>query len=602
VIRRCALVLSTAIAAAALAAPSGAAAASCSKPSGLTFAKTGAGKVALRWRKPRHGTFRVLRGGRVIGQTRRRSMTVNVPAGRKVRLSVGLVRAGGRGPACYARITAKISKGGPVDKTLAIPAHVRIDKVADGVATIAWDAAARAKRYRVFRDGATVGETASRHFAVRVAVGRSASISVASVTGRGAIGRASKAIVVRTDRRSPGAPAALRADSVTAFGFVLDWQAGAKGSAPVRGYRVSRNGQVLGQVPQTSLRITGLLPSTHYVLTVMAVDSQGLPSAPSTLEITTPAPDPSTGSAHAFLLASTSASFTDFRDHYQRIGTLYPTYFDCDKTTPSHILGKDDPQVTAFAHARGVPVLPRYNCQSPTALRAIMGNATTRQTVISSLVGLVRANGYDGINLDFEAGAPTDRPALTSFVAALADALHAAGARLTVDVSPKVKDVLNHPRSTFYDYAAIAQKADNVLVMAWGLHWTTSTPGDLVDLTWLGQVAAYVRTIPGAERFVIATGTYGFDWPAGGGASHPATAKSFDDIQALIAATGAQPVRDPASQELHFTYTDASGTGHEVWFRDATSITAALNVARGQGLGFAFWRLGQEDESTWNSL
>jgi spore germination protein YaaH len=598
VIRRCILAL---LALLVLAAPAQAVAA-CPKPSGLKVAKVAAGRAKLSWSKPRRGAFRVLRGTRVVGQTRQHSMVVNLAAGRKVKLAVGLVGRRGRGPRCYARITAKITKGGPVDTSLAVPAHVRIDRVADGVATIAWDAATKAKRYRVYRDGATLGETGLRHYGVRVAAGQAASVTVASVTGRGAVGRKSRPLVVRTDRRAPGAPRGLRVDGVSSFGLVLSWQRGDGGSAPVRGFRVARDGKVLGQVPQTSLRLTGLRPSTHYALTVTAVDTQGIPSAPTTLQVDTPAPDPTSGTAHAFLLASTGASFADFRDHYQRVGTLYPTYYDCDKANPSRILGKDDPQITEFAHARGVPVLPRYNCQNIAALRAVIANPATRQAVISGLVGLVRDHGYDGINLDIEAGQPSDRPALSSFVAALADALHATGARLTVDVSPKTRDVPNHPRSTFYDYAALARSADTILVMAWGLHWTTSAPGPIVDLPWLSQVAAYVRTIPNAERFVIATGTYGNDWPAGGGPSHPATPLEYDDIQARIAATGAQPVRDPSSQQLHFTYTDASGTGHEVWYPDATSITAALNVARGQGLGFAFWRLGQEDAATWNSL
>jgi spore germination protein YaaH len=600
VTRRCVLAV---LALAALIAPAQAAAATCKpKPSGLKVAKVGVGRAKLSWRKPRKGPFRVLRGTRVVGQTRGHAMTLNVTPGRKVRLGVGIVRRGGRAPRCYARITAKITKGGPVDSSLAVPAHLRIDKVADGAATVAWDAARRAKRYRLFRDGATLGETAGRRYTLRVAAGRSASITVASVSARGALGRRSRAILVRTDRRTPGAPRGLRADSVTPFGLTLSWQAGDAGSGPVRGYRVARNGNVLGQVPQTTMRVGGLLPSTHYVLTVTAVDTQGLPSAATTFEVDTPAPDPSSGAAQAFLLASTGSSFADFRDHYQRVGTLYPTYYDCDRSSPGRITGHDDPQVTGFAQARGVAVLPRYNCQSPAALRAIMNTPATRQAVISGLVDLVHQHGYDGINLDFEAGAPSDRASLTSFTASLADALHAAGARLSMDVSPKVRDVPNHPRSTFFDYAALARSADTIVVMAWGTHWTTSAPGPLVDLPWLNQVAAYVRTIPGAERFVIGTAGYGFDWPAGGGSSHPAKALAYDDIQALLAQTGAQPVRDPAHQEMHFTYTDTSGTGHDVWYRDATSITAALNVARGQGLGFAFWRLGQEDDATWNSL
>ena len=301
-------------------------------------------------------------------------------------------------------------------------------------------------------------------------------------------------------------PRGLHVEGISPFGLVLSWERGGAGSAPVRGFRVARDGRVVSQVPQTSLRLTGLLPSTRYTLTVAAVDTQGLPSPAATLQVTTPPPDPSTGTVHAFLLASTSSSFADFREHYQRVGTLYPTFFNCDRDDPSNILGRDDPQVTAFAHARNVPVLARYNCR--TWRPCAPASATRRRAaIIAGLVDRVQRNGYDGINLDIESGAQSDRDALTAFTGALADALHAIGARLTVDVSPKIREVANHPRSSFYDYEALAQKADTVLVMAWGLHWTTSAPGPIVDLPWLTNVAAFVRTIPGAERFVIATGS-----------------------------------------------------------------------------------------------
>src|SRR5206468_11206461 len=126
------------------------AARACPKPSGLKVVKAGPGKVVLRWRKPRRGPFRVLRGKRVVGQTPRHSMPVNLRPGRRVKLGVGIVRAGGRAPRCYARISAKIKPGGPVSKALVAPAHLRIERVADGVATVGWDAVAAARRYRVF--------------------------------------------------------------------------------------------------------------------------------------------------------------------------------------------------------------------------------------------------------------------------------------------------------------------------------------------------------------------------------------------------------------------------------------------------------------------
>jgi hypothetical protein len=200
VIRRSILILVAAACTLTAVAPGAAdAASSCRKPAKLKVVKIAAGRVALRWRTPKHGTFRVLRGTRVVGQTRHHSMPVNLRPGRKIKLAVGIVGHSGRKPRCWARITARISKGGPITKSLLPPSHVRIERVADGVATIAWDAAAEAKRYRVARDHATVGETAKHQYAVRVAAGRSASVTVASVGAGGAVGPASAPLVVRTD-------------------------------------------------------------------------------------------------------------------------------------------------------------------------------------------------------------------------------------------------------------------------------------------------------------------------------------------------------------------------------------------------------------------
>jgi len=244
--RRAAL-LATALA---LCAAGPAHAASCPKPSGLKVSRTAAAKATLRWKKPKKGTFRVLRNNHVVGQTKRHSMTVNVRPGRRVTLAIGVVRAGGRGPKCYAKITAKLAASGPVDASLDAPGQVRIEALTDGAATIGWEKVGKAKRYRVFRDGGVVGETSQTTMKVRVAAGASASVQVAAVGTGGKVGPRSTALAVRTDRHAPGTPKGLQVDALGAFGLTLDWTAGSAGSAPLRGYRVTRNGQVLGQAPR----------------------------------------------------------------------------------------------------------------------------------------------------------------------------------------------------------------------------------------------------------------------------------------------------------------------------------------------------------------
>ena len=81
----------------------------------------------------------------------------------------------------------------------------------------------------------------------------------------------------------------------------------------------------------------------------------------------------------------------------------------------------------------------------------------------------------------------------------------------------------NHPRSTFFDYAALSQQADWIFVMAWGIHWRTSAPGAQDDIGWLRQVVSYVATMPQRGRFVLGMQLYGMDWPNGGGAANPST-------------------------------------------------------------------------------
>jgi spore germination protein YaaH len=306
---------------------------------------------------------------------------------------------------------------------------------------------------------------------------------------------------------------------------------------------------------------------------------------------------PSTGRAQAFLLASTDRSFADFRAHYRNIGIVYPTFFDC--SAGAELTGTGNAQISSWAQQRAVKVLPRFNCQRSAVLNQILNQPDLRSKWLDQVVGLVEANGYDGANIDFEAGYASDRSAYTSFVTELASRLHARGKLLSLAVSAKTADVPNHPRSTFFDYQALAQQADTIFVMAWGVHWTRSAPGPQDDMRWLSQVVSYIDTIGRPGRFVLGMQLYGMDWPAGGGNAHPATSYEYSDIQALLARTGATPVRDADADAWHFTYTDADGVPHDVWYTDAATQAERVQLARDHGIGSGFWRLGNEDQRLW---
>jgi spore germination protein YaaH len=588
----------------ALAAPAAADAASvCKAPTNVTFKRApGAASGRVAWQPARHsarGTrYRVYRNRDVIGQTRRSWMKVRVSVGVRYRFTVRPVSSRGRLLPCRAGVRKLVTYNAP-----SVPRDFGVTGATGPAAHLAWSPSkrgdARVKSYRVFRGAVTYKQVAATKIDVPISNGRTYQFSVAAVDTHGKVGKRAPAVTIDAGHQPPSAPANVIASDVSDSELTLSWSPSTAPRGTVASYRVYRDGKVLRGVKGLSMRVTNLAAAASHVFTVAAVDSSGWVSAPSApAQVSTAPPVPSTGSAHAFVLASTGVSFSDFRAHYRNVGVIYPTYFDC--TATADLSGRDDPLITGWSKLRGVKVLPRFNCQSTAVLHRILTEPALRARWIDQMVATVQQNGYDGMNLDFEAGAAADRSAFTSFFTELASRLHQNGKLLSIAVSGKWADLPDHPRSTFYDYQALAQNADWVFVMAWGIHWRTSAPGPIEDIAWVKAVMDYTATIPNSRRFVIGTPFYGFDWPNGGGTSNPATPLEYGDIQAIVRRTGATPRHDSASDSMTFSYQDGSGTPHEVWYTDAGTTHTRMQMARDHGFGVGFWRLGNEDQRVWD--
>jgi spore germination protein YaaH len=571
----------------------------CVRPAHLSFARDlGKAVGTLRWRAPRGARARVLRDGRVVGETGRQALRIRVTIGRAHRFTVVALGAGGRPTRCRTTVRVSVRSRPP-----GAPRALAVGGDEHGL-RLSWKPGARGDDrlagYRVLRNGAVLGQTRRTSWRLGAAANRSYRFAVVAVDRRGRRSARSNAVTVRTGHQPPGTPGGLQALTVSDAEIGVRWQPSHAAAGRIAGYRVLRDGAVVAQVAGTSLLLERLAAGTAYRISVEAVDGLGYVSKPApAVTARTQDPVPTAGRAHAYLLASTDQSFTDFRAHYRSIGYVYPTYFDC--TTGADLSGHDDLLVTRWAQARRVRVLPRINCQRTTVIHKILTDPDTRDHWLNLLTGVVNDDGYDGVSLDFEAGAATDRDALSSFVEELTARLHAMGKLLTIAVSPKAKDIPNHPRSGIFDYPRLSRAADWLFVLGWGLHWTTSAPGSPDDLSWTSTIVAYVTTMPFPRRFVYGTNLYGLDWPAGGGPANPASAYEFADLTARLPALGATTALDPASDTFHATYTDGSGVAHDVWYPDATTVDDRVRLAQAAGLGaIGFWRLGREDQRVWN--
>jgi spore germination protein YaaH len=571
--------------------------------SGLSVRPKGRRFVVLSWNPATRGAnglrnYRVLREGKAVRKTSKRKLKVRI--GAKARYQVVAVDKKGRQGG---RSGTVVVRSGHVAPTK--PAAPAVSEAADTAVTLSWRRSralrGAVRQYWLIRDGRIVrGVKGTSTRLTGLPTGRALKFRIVAVDSLGWASKSSDDVVVQTGHAAPPAPQAPTAINVSDTSLTLGWDPVAlPGGSKLRGYRVIRDGKVVAQVPNAQATFGNLAPKSTHDWSVATVDTLGYVSPPSSAtRIVQTDPPPTTGNAQAFLLASTSSSFTAFRKHYQQIGVVYPTFWDCNSNT-AKIEGRNDQQIVDFARDRKVKVLPRFNCQNPSMINKILWDQSVRAEWLNTITKMIDDYGYDGVNIDFEAGWAKDRDALSQFMRELSGRVHAKGKLLSQAVSAKTEDVPNHPRSTFFDYKELVKSNDYVFVMAWGVHWATSAPGPQDDFSWVRQVVDYVSTMPNREKFVMGTMLYGMDWANGGREANPGQGLHYSEIQALIARTGARPEFDPTRNAWHLAYSEG-GTPHDLWYSDANAVGDRMALARDRGMGVGFWRIGQEDEGIWS--
>ncbi len=161
---------------------------------------------------------------------------------------------------------------------------------------IMWSSARRGSApiegYRLRCDGVVAGQTPGHVYVVKFNLYRAHRITVTAVDTRGRLGRPSRALriavrIVRGGKRAaavagdsgPGVPGQLTVSEVSEAGATLWWTPATPGSARIIGYRVYRDGALVGQTTQDSMRLTRLSSLRTYHLAVAAVDADHRVSA-----------------------------------------------------------------------------------------------------------------------------------------------------------------------------------------------------------------------------------------------------------------------------------------------------------------------------------
>ncbi|MCY0900221.1 MAG: glycosyl hydrolase family 18 protein [Firmicutes bacterium] len=288
---------------------------------------------------------------------------------------------------------------------------------------------------------------------------------------------------------------------------------------------------------------------------------------------------------------SGAASAVTMLRHYLPVLTgIIPFWYQINAN--GSITGSTEPAVLKLAQEHNLWTFALVeNMAGQPVFGPLLNSPVARHRAIDNLLTLVEANGYDGVNLDWEGIAPEERHQLSTFVAELARTFHQHGYYVTLSVPAETANQPNNSWTGAYNYRALGRSADLLMIMAYDEHYAGGAPGPIASPAWVKEVLNYTISVVPPSKVILGIPGYGYDWSGSG----PAAALSYGQAEALAQQYGAPNAN-------HFVYIQ-DGEVHSVWFDNTSGLLAKIHLVSGYELrGIALWRLGIEDPKIWDFL
>lgn len=307
-------------------------------------------------------------------------------------------------------------------------------------------------------------------------------------------------------------------------------------------------------------------------------------------------------------------AIADFEAHADKISIIAPQTFSMD--AQGFVQGEVPAEVTRTAREKGVAIMPlvvNRGFNQP-LMHTVLDTPASRARTIRYLVYYALRDGYLGFQFDYENIQYTYRDKFTVFLKEAAREFHRHKLLLSAAIVGRYNEERNSNSpggwdnwSGVYDYQELGKYADFLSVMAYAEHGATADPGPVAGLPWVRSIAEYSARTIGARKVSLGVPFYGMRWealdpsdPASRGKKWRGRSARYREAAAAMAAT--TPVWDETESSPHLTF-DTSGRRTELWYEDARSLGAKLQLAHSMGFqGISAWVLGQEDPAFWTSL
>ncbi len=267
----------------------------------------------------------------------------------------------------------------------------------------------------------------------------------------------------------------------------------------------------------------------------------------------------------------------DVSPHFSKLTSVMPFGYSVksDGTLADTARIKEEPWVSFIAEAKKqkVRVIPTVMWGDGVAIHRILANTTTRIALEDEIANLVKQNGFDGIDIDFEAKRHETITYFSTFLKGLYQRIGKKWVYCTIEarmplenryspgatIPPDAKDFAN-------DYVEMNKYCDRVEIMAYDqgtidtrLNAIRAAPyAPIADPEWVENLVTLAAQSIARNKIVIGVPTYGYEYTVtpvpGGGYQYkvlwPFNPRYATDIAAKL---GIIPSRNSAN-EIGFLY------------------------------------------------